>query len=351
MRFMMQDSIMAAGAVCTAGSKMLYNFKAPLSATVYEKCLKKGMEFVGFTLPCEFGADSLFDSLDGLDPAVTALSEGRCDAVLCNDVFGKLRRQAPLNGLIYMQPAYGTVSRYGLIPAVSSMDQIGVLCREFKDGLAVLSAISGYDSFDGTSLPAITYDYNTGREREWTVGLPGSIFGEIRLADNAIASEIELKYFELLAPVFYILACAEISNNTTRYDGVKFGYRAEDAGNLEELYIKSRSEGFGRDIQLASVMGCMVLSHEHYDGLYYKSMQVRRLVKEYYAGLLEKVDAIALPVKLDGRGKYEQAGLYALPLLGGFACVSVPYKNNCLQFVCARGKENAMFSLAWEGMQ
>ena len=132
---------------------------------------------------------------------------------------------------------------------------------------------------------------------------------------------------------------------------MKFGYRAEDAGNLEELYVKSRSEGFGRDIQLASVMGCMVLSHEHYDGLYYKSMQIRRLVKEYYAGLLEKVDAIALPVKLDGRGKYEQAALFALPLLGGFACVSVPYKNNCVQFVCARGKENAMFSLAWEGMQ
>ena len=183
MRFMMQDSIMAAGKVCTAGSKMLYNFKAPLSAAVYEKCLEKGMEFGGFTLPCEFGADSLFDSLDGPDPAVTALLEDKCDAVLCNDVFGKLRRQAPLNGLIYIQPAYGTVSRYGLIGGFIHGPNRGALpvierrpCRSFGD--------IKRDSFDGTSLPDISHDYNrAGRRPSFRHALAN------RLAGHATASE------------------------------------------------------------------------------------------------------------------------------------------------------------------
>ena len=347
MRFMMQDSIMVAGQICTGGSKMLHNFKAPFSATVYEKCRKNGMEFSGLTLPSEFSIDSLFDESDPRDDAITAILENRCDAVLCNDVFGKLRRQAPQNGLIYIHPAYGTVSRFGLMPTVSSMDQIGVLCRTLNEGLELLSIISGHDENDGTSLPAVSYRFHADEKKETpTIGKASPSLPLI-----SSATGIELKYSELFAPVFYILATAELSNNTTRYDGVKFGYRAEGVDEIDDLYLKSRSDSFGRDLQLASLVGCMVLSHEHYDNLYHKAMQIRRLVHDHYSEILASIDAVALPTKSDVDTKFEQAALYALPTLGGFACISLPYRDGTVQFICRHGQENTMFALAQEGAQ
>ncbi|MCL2338288.1 MAG: amidase family protein, partial [Firmicutes bacterium] len=161
---------------------------------------------------------------------------------------------------------------------------------------------------------------------------------------------VELKYFDVLAQVFYILGTAEISNNTTRYDGVKFGYRAENVDGINDLYIRSRTEGFGRDMQLASIVGCMVLSQEHYDDLYHKAMQIRRLTRDYYAGQLAEIDALALPVKLDSGGKYEQSALYALSALGGFPSLALPYKDTPVQFIGKRGGEDALFTLAKEGL-
>ncbi|MCL2508115.1 MAG: amidase family protein [Oscillospiraceae bacterium] len=348
MKFMMQDCIMAAGEICTAGSKMLRGFRAPFSAAVFERCESAGMEFAGLIPSDEFGIDGLFDQSDAVDASVTAVLEDKCDAVLCNDVFGKLRRQAASNGLIYIRPVYGTVSRFGLIPAVSSMDQVGVLCRSLEDGLAVLSAISGHDSRDGTSLPQEAYSYNADNTRAVTVGLADHPAVTINQTDHIKTANAELKYFGVMPQVLYILGAAEISNNTTRYDGVKFGFRAEDARGLEDVYLRSRSEGFGQDAKLASVVGCMVLSKEHYEPLYHKSMQIRRLIKEYYDGLLEKFDVIALPANLGGNDKYAQSALYALPLLCGYASVALPHNDSGVQFICKRGNENAMFSLARE---
>ena len=347
MRFMMQDSIMAAGQLCTGGSKMLYNFKAPFSATVYERCLKSGLEFVGLTIPAEFGIDNLFDERDERDNAINAVLENKCDAVLCNDIFGRLRRQAPQNGLIYIHPAYGTVSRFGLMPSVSSMDQIGVLCRSLKEGLELLSVISGHDENDGTSLPTASYCYNM-KEKKAAEVAAGT--ASLSVPVN-VTAEIEMKYLEQLAPVFYILASAEISNNTTRYDGVKFGYRAEDADEIEDLYLRSRTDTFGRDLKLISLVGCMVLTQEHYDSLYHKAMQIRRLTRGYYAKVLSSADVIALSAMASTDGKFEQTALYALPALGGFACISLQYKDSAVQFICKHGQENAMFALAQEGLQ
>lgn len=346
MRFMIHDNIMVADKICTGGSKMLENFKAPFSATVYERCVKNGMEFVGLLPPKEFGIDNLFDEEDTKDTSITAINDNRCDIVLCNDVFGKLRRQAPSNGLIYIHPAYGTVSRFGLMAAISSMDQIGVLCRTLKDGVDVLSAISGHDKKDGTSLPRKDYSYKVKQKGPIVVGMDPAL---PIMEDPDV--HIKLEYFDVFSEVFYILGTAEISNNTSRYDGVRYGYRADDILDIDDLYLKSRTGGFGPELKLASLVGCMVLSQENYKRLYHKSMQVRRLIRDYYSSLFDRVDVIALPIKLDTGTKYRQSALYALPVLGGFPCISAPYKGTLTQFVCRSGNENAMFALVKEGLE
>lgn len=346
MKFMMHDDIMVADKVCTGGSKFLAGFKSPLSAKVYEKCLAHGMEFEGFVIPDEFSIDNLFDEKDELDAAITALLDNKCDVVLCNDVFGKIRRQAPANGLIYIHPSYGTVSRFGLMQGIASMDQIGILCRNLEDGIEVLNVISGHDASDGTSLPAESYSYEAKADKAVKAVADSKIFPV-----DVEADDIEMKYADCFSQIFYILGSAEICNNTNRYDGVKFGYRAEDVNGINDLYVKSRTESFGRDLQLASLAGCMVLSKEYYDDLYNKSMQIRRLVRDYYADVLDNADVIALPAKLEGKTKYEQMAIYALAPLCGFASISMLYNNSATQFICKRNGENKMFALAQEGLK
>ncbi|MCL2433279.1 MAG: amidase family protein [Clostridia bacterium] len=325
MRFMMQDSIMVKGLPCTAGSRMLENFKAPFSAMVYEKCLAAGLAFEGHVLGDELGIARLFDhgGEEKTDSAVTALLENRCDAVLCNDVFGKLRAQAANHGLVYIHPAYGTVSRYGLVASVSSMDQIGALCRSVEDAAVMLSMISGHDARDGTNLPDASTPPSCGK----------------------VINSVE--FSKSVAPVFYILAAAEICNNATRYDGVKFGYHAEAEG-LEEVYVRSRSEGMGRDLQLASLVGCMTLSQAHYDGLYDKAMRIRRLIQNYCNDLLEEQKFSSISTISTDANKYEEISQYAVPLLCGLAAISLPVEDG--QIVCRRGSENAMFARAKELM-
>ena len=348
LRFMMEDSIMVKDKVCTAGSSILYNFKAPFSATAYEKCIAGGMDFTGLVVTDELGLDGLFDRSDETSSSIKCLLENKCDIVLCNDVFGKLRRQAPQNGLIYIQPAYGTVSRYGLVPAVSSMDQIGVLCKNINEGMYSLSVISGHDEKDGTSLPQANYSYGSENKKEtpMKVGISNKI---LKVNDSSEGVNVEFKYFDVMAQVSYILSSAEICNNTNRYDGVKFGLRSEDTSGINDLYIKTRTAGFKKDLHLASIVGCMVLSQEYYDDLYDKSMRIRRLIKDYYTELFSEVDMIALPVKLNmksvnGMDKYRQSALYALSLLGGFVAASLPVNGHGVQLVTLHGREATMFS-------
>lgn len=347
MRFMMQDSIMVADTLCTGGSKMLYNFKPPFSSTVYEKCLNNGMDFIGLIISNEFGIDNLFDEQDIQDSVITALLDDKCDVVLCNDVFGKLRRQAAQARLIYIHPSYGTVSRFGLMPTVSSMDQIGVLCRSLKDGMDAISIISGHDNKDGTSLPNEIYKYNTEFKNNTVIGISKDLFTDTSIFNGEVV-DVELKYFDLFAQIFYILSTAEICNNTNRYDGVKYGYRAENIDGINELYTKSRTDTLGFDLQLASIVGCMVLSQEYYEKYYNKAMKIRRLIKDYYDLIFDKVDVIALPVKLDSCTKFEQAALYSLPVLCGYTSISLKSNGYPIQYICKRGNENVMFALVQE---
>ncbi len=333
MKFMMQSCLMVKDAVCDGGSKILEGFKSPLSATAYEKCVAEGMEFAGLVNPFEFGTDSLFCDCPDKDEAIDAVLEGKCDVVLCNDVYGKIGRMAAVNGLYYIAGAYGTVSRFGIMQTVSSTDRVGVLCKKAEDGIKVLEIISGKDEKDGSMLDVEKYEYSAKCDKVNVVK----------------AEDVEMKYFDLLPAVFYTLASAELCNNTNRYDGVKFGYRAPDVKDLNDLYLRSRTEGLGKDVQIASMGGCMVLAKENYEKWYYKAMQLRRMIRDYYSTLLTDADVLVLPAKCDCGDKFRQLALYALAPLCGFASVFTTIDGKAVQLVCKRGKENAMFSMIKEG--
>ena len=333
MKFMMQSCLMVKDAVCDGGSKILEGFKSPLSATAYDKCVAAGMEFLGLVAPFEFGTDSLFCACPDKDEAIDALLGGKCDVVLCNDVYGKMSRMAAVNGLYYIAGAYGTVSRFGIMQTVSSTDRVGVLCKCAEDGIKVLETISGKDEKDGSMLDVAKYDY-------------------CAKCDNVKAvkfEDVEMKYFDLLPAVFYTLATAELCNNTNRYDGVKFGYRAPDVKDLNDLYLRSRTEGLGKDIQIASMVGCMVLAKENYEKWYYKAMQLRRMIRDYYSAMLDDADVLVIPAKCDCGDKFCQVAFYALAPLCGFASVSATVDGKAVQLITKRGKENAMFSMIREG--
>ena len=333
MKFMMQSCLMVKDTVCDGGSKILEGFKSPLSAAAYDKCVAAGMEFLGLVKPFEFGTDSLFCTCPDKDEAIDALLEGKCDVVLCNDVYGKISRMAAVNGLYYIAGAYGTVSRFGIMQTVSSMDRVGVLCKNACDGARVLSVISGKDEKDGSMFDTAKYEYSCESDKK----------------PVAFECGKDMKYFDILPAVFYTLASAELCNNTNRYDGVKFGYRAENINGINDLYLKSRTEGLGKDIQIASMVGCMVLAKENYEKWYYKAMQLRRMIRDHYTALLCDADVLVIPAKCDCNDKFRQLALYALAPLCGFASVAATVDGQAVQLITKQGKENMMFAMLTEG--
>ncbi|HCC35470.1 MAG TPA: hypothetical protein DEQ02_07495 [Ruminococcaceae bacterium] len=254
----LDDSIMIKGKPASAGSKMLENFIAPFDATAAVR-IKENAETVRLG---EFGLK-----------APKMLPDG---PLLCNDVFGHVRAAATKQGLYYIRPTYGTVSRYGLIPAVCSMDQIGVVCKDPYEGFELLSKIAGHDEKDGAMFPEKHYSY-------------------VKSDKSPVLFKEALPYSELYGSVFEILACAELSGNLSRYDGIKFGYRAENFKGLDELYIKTRTGGFGNEVKFALTAGCLALSQDYYTALYEKAMKLRRLIKESLR--FDQYDVLVLPVE------------------------------------------------------
>ena len=334
MKFMVESCIMVKDTVCDGGMKMLRGFKSPISATAYDKCIDAGYEFLGLVTPYEYGLDNLFEAGSTSDEAIEAVKSEKCDFVLCRDVFGRVVRAAAENGLVFVEGAYGTVSRFGLMQAVSSADRVGILCRDVDTGMKVLSVISGHDENDGTMYYEKKYEYTL------------DVCGEPKVTT---AETADMKYIKMLESVYYCLASAEICNNTNRYDGVKFGHRAENINGVNDLYVKSRSEGFGLDMQMASIVGCMVLAQGNYEKWYYKAMQIRRLACEHYTKMLTDFDVLIMPTECDLVDKFGQMRLYALAKLCGFASVTATYNGKPCQILARRGNENAMFKVAKEG--
>jgi len=298
MKCLLDDMIMQKGQPVTAGSKMLQNFPSPINATVVDKLTENGYEIVGRISMGEFGITS-------------AEIDFQADFILCNDLFGHYRKLAVDKGYFYIHPTYGTVSRYGLIPLDCSMDQIGVLCKDLRKGMALLDCISGNDPKDGAMLPS---------------------FDRTQKAPKV--AQPRLEFSQAYKQVKYILNCAEISNNISRYDGVKFGYRAPDAKNLNELYIKSRSQGFGKHTKLTAITGTMLLTQDYYKPYYEKAMKIRRLIKE--------------SIHFDSYNII-QSEINELPQLAGLPSISFMHKGQATQLVANIKDENLLLS-AWEEM-
>jgi len=270
-RVILEDSIMQKGCVASAGSKMLENFIAPFDAEVVTRLRAAGVENIE-----QVKSEKEF-SIDGgkMSEAVAAVAEGRADFALCNDFWSF----NVTDDLYYIRPTYGTVSRYGLIPAVSSMDQVGIICKNPVEGFNLLSVIAGYDPKDGAMFPEKSYEYKP-YEGRLKIGMFGNM-ADRDIPGNYDIIKMEIKYPEISANmVMWVLSRAEISNNINRYDGIKFGYRANDFKGLEDLYVKSRTEGLGLEAKLAAITGCFVLSEEYYEKYYDKAMKIRRLIKE-----------------------------------------------------------------------
>jgi len=321
----LEDSIMQKGYPVTAGSKMLENFISPINATVVSRIEAAGVAILGKTKMDEFGAGGIFpDSQVALigdkgttSGAVAAVADGVATFALCNDYTGAISREAAKNGLYYLHPTYGTVSRYGLIPAVGSIDQIGIVCKTPEAGFEALSIIAGHDKKDGAMLATAT-----------SLLLPN----ELRI--NNPSDEAKPKYYDLYEQIMQVLCCAELANNISRYDGIKYGYRASEYKDLQELYINSRTEAFGINTKLAAIAGAMVLSQENYLRLYDKAMRIRRLIKDSLD--FDKCDAIVL--------KGTDLAALALPRLCGLPAITMPYGESAVTIVAAPQREDILMA-------
>jgi len=336
LRVAVEDTIMQKGKLATAGSKILENFIAPFDATVVTRLKAAGVPLIGKTKTDEFGAAGLVIDTH-VEDVVTAVADGIAQAALCNDYTGAVRRQAVQAGLCYVSPTYGTVSRYGLIPAVSSMDQIGIVCKTPAEGFSLLSLIAGYDPNDGAMFPEKVYSYEPGRSGI-KIGVPENVpqtAAVLEFIKNFETVQFELKHFDAYDNVMKILCFAELSNNISRYDGIKFGRRAEGVHDLNELYTKSRTEAFGLYAKLSAIMGAVVLSHGNYERYFDKAMRVRRIIKESLDFGRGKYDAIVLP---------ESAAGTVLAQLAGLPSVTVPFGDGGVTLVADVRCENILFS-------
>ena len=328
----LDDSIMQKGCLATAGSRILENFTAPFDATVVSRLasasgpLASGAEKIERVKLSEFGLGEI--------------GELKGSPMLCNDVFGFVRRRAVKQGLCYIRPTYGTVSRFGLIPVASSMDQIGIVCKSPMEGFSLLSAIAGYDENDGAMFPEKSYSYKaTGKEIKWAVLGPCNADSapELFVKGKGIKAIVcKDDYAGAYDHVMQILSFAEISNNISRYDGIKFGFRASNYRNLDGLYTMTRTEGFGLEAKLAALMGVVVLTKDYYEMFYDKAMRIRRLVKESLK--FDEYDVIVLPDSSP------------LAVLAGLPSLTFAYKGMGVQLAAGVRNENMLLK-AWEAAQ
>ncbi len=310
----------------TAGSKMLGNFVPPYNATVVEKMLADGAVIIGKTTMDEFamgssGENSAFQvarnpwditrvpggSSSGSAATVAA---SQVPLALGSDTGGSIRQPACLTGIVGMKPTYGTVSRYGLIAYGSSLDQIGPMARTVDDTAMLFRAICGKDKFDATSKD-YTYTPYGDSVKGMKLGLPKEYFGEgisVEVKEKIYAAvetlkaqgaeivEVSLPSTDYALSAYYIIACAEASSNLGRYDGVKFGYSGSKRNTLEDMYLSSRSEGFGEEVQRRILLGAYVLSSGFYDAYYKKAKMLQKIIRKEFEDALKLCDAIITPL-------------------------------------------------------
>ncbi len=331
-----KDNILTKDVKTTCASKFLENFIPPYSAYTYEKLLSKGILLLGKTNMDEFSMGSSSENsyfgttknpydksrVPGGSSGGSAASVASfmAPASLGSDSGGSIRQPASFCGLTGIKPTYGRVSRFGLAAFASSMDQIGTFGRSVEDAASLLEIISGHDPKDSTSVNR-EVDF-TGKNirsdiKGMVIGVPDEylkgVSSEIKTGIKKKLKELEnvgariepisLKFTDYAVAIFHILASAEASSNLARYDGVKYGYRSENAENLAELYTKSRKEGFGKEVKRRILLGTYTLSSGNYNDYYIKALQGRALVIKDFQNAFSKVDAIISPTTPTGAFK------------------------------------------------
>ncbi|MCK4742936.1 MAG: Asp-tRNA(Asn)/Glu-tRNA(Gln) amidotransferase subunit GatA [Sulfuriflexus sp.] len=324
-----KDIFCTEGVKTTCGSKMLDNFISPYDATVIENFNAAGAVMLGKTNMDEFAMGSSNEtSYYGpvknpwdINKVPGGSSGGSAAAVAARlapastgtDTGGSIRQPASLCGITGLKPTYGRVSRYGMIAFASSLDQAGPMTRTAEDAAMMLNCMAGFDERDSTSAQRDVPDYTANLNdslQGLTIGLPKEYFGEgldaqvgsaveaaIREYENlgAVVKEISLPNTHLAVPTYYVVAPAECSSNLSRFDGVRFGYRCDDPADLEDLYKRSRGEGFGAEVKRRIMIGAYALSAGYYDAYYIKAQQLRRLISDDFKRAFEEVDVIMGP--------------------------------------------------------
>lgn len=351
------DMLLVKDVPATAGSKMLERFVPLFDAEAVERVKKAGFPIAGKTNVGEFGLDLLgetsafgavTDENGNLSSAsAQAVLQGQAAAALNVDLNGAPRRAAALAGIAFLKPTYGTVSRYGVIPCACSGEQVGVTARCAADVAKMMNVIAGHDSKDGTSLPAEQYEYSTAVEMknlrvcipdeylkaasedvQKQVGRAAKLFADA----GAVVEHVSFQEAKAAQQAWQILMSAETCNNLSRYDGVKFGYRSENAEDIDALYINSRTESMGFLTKATILYGSDVLSKGRYETCYDQSLRVRRIVRETLDNLFQYYDVILLPacsktsfaagMQDELRAVYEESFFTAVPSLTGIPAMA-----------------------------
>ncbi len=325
-----KDNMCTKGYHTTAGSKILENFIPPYDSTIAKKLEENFIPLIGKANLDEFAMGSStensafkktknpwnFNMVPGGSSggSATAVSSGESVISLGSDTGGSIRLPASFCGVVGMKPTYGRVSRFGLIAYASSLDQIGPFGRCVEDVALTLQAISGYDSKDSTSINMPVPDYSATLKKDikgLRIGVISEMLGDgtnpevkqavlsaIKVYETlgAKIEEISIPHNQYAVATYYVIAMAEASANLARFDGVKYGYRAKDTKNIMEMYLKTRSEGFGEEVKSRIMIGTYALSSGYYDAYYKKAQQVRALIKKDFDRAWEKVDLLISPV-------------------------------------------------------
>ncbi|MEI7948699.1 MAG: Asp-tRNA(Asn)/Glu-tRNA(Gln) amidotransferase subunit GatA [Gammaproteobacteria bacterium] len=327
--FAHKDIFCTSGVRTACGSRMLDNFIAPYDATVVEKMRQAGMVMLGKTNMDEFAMGSSNETSwygpvknpwnHTLVPggssggSAAAVAAHLCPAATATDTGGSIRQPASFCGLTGIKPTYGRISRWGMIAFASSLDQAGVLTRSAEDAAILMQMMSGFDPKDSTSVDVPVPDYLATLDQplkglriglpkqHFAVGLNPEVEKQIRAAlsefekQGAVLKEISLDNSHLSVSAYYVLAPAEASANLSRYDGVRFGYRCDKPVDLEDMYKRTRGEGFGDEVKRRIMIGTYALSAGYYDAYYIKAQKVRRLIKDDFDRAFREVDVIMGP--------------------------------------------------------
>lgn len=324
-----KDIFCTKGWLTTCGSKMLANFTAPYDATVIERFNQVGAINIGKTNMDEFAMGSSNETSffgpvknpwdihavpgGSSGGSACAVAAGMAPAATGTDTGGSIRQPAALCGISGIKPTYGLVSRFGMIAFASSLDQGGPMARSAEDLAMMLNVMVGFDERDSTSLQREVEDYCRDLERPLSglrIGLPKEYF-EQGLSDEVAHAvkqaideyqklganiiEVSLPNAKLSIPVYYVIAPAEASSNLSRFDGVRYGYRAEQYVNLDDMYKKTRAQGFGQEVKRRILIGTYVLSHGYYDAYYIKAQKLRRLIANDFTDVFKQCDVLMGP--------------------------------------------------------